>query len=96
MHSIPFAEPLGILTGTLAGRFGAEFGKDVARKYGWPSAVCAGVGACIAHYLAGAATRTVLNVTVLDVPGTAVSVAWTTPMASVAHGVVEGVWEALA
>ena len=96
MYSIPFSEPAGIIAGTLAGRFGAELGKDLAREYGLPKSVGAGLGACAAHYLAGAATKVLLNAGVLDAAGTAVSMAWTTPMASVAHGIIEGVWEATA
>ena len=97
MYSIPFSEPLGIIVGTLAGRIGAEVGKNLAREYGLPKSVCAGLGWRWRRALPGGGSyQVLLNAGMLDARGAAVSVAWTTPVIAVAHGIIEGVWEATA
>jgi hypothetical protein len=81
------------MVGTVAGRAGAEIGKTLAEEWGLPTSLGAGLGAFALHYLAGSAARTLVNAGMLDVSGTAVSVAATTPLVSMTHGLIEGAIE---
>ena len=93
MYSTPLSEPVGLMVGTVAGRAGAEIGKTLAEEWGLPTTLGAGLGAFALHYLAGSATKTVINAGMLDAPGAAVSVAATTPLVSITHGLIEGAIE---
>lgn len=93
MYSTPLSEPLGLAVGTVAGRAGAAIGKTLAKEWGLPTSLGAGLGAFALHYLAGSAVKTVVNVSTLDVSGAAVSVAATTPLVSITHGLIEGAIE---
>lgn len=96
MYSLPVSESLGIIVGAAAGRAGAAVGKNLAQEYGLPLALGAGLGAFVLHYLAGAVSRTFINMGALDAPGAVLSVVATTPLTAATHGVVEGLIEIFA
>ena len=96
MYSLPFSESFGIIVGAAVGRAGAVVGKDLAREYGLPLALGAGLGTFVLHYLAGTVSRTFINVGALDAPGAVLSVVATTPLTAATHGVVEGLIEIFA
>lgn len=90
------SEPVGAMAGAMAGRLGARIGRKLAPERGWSRYVCVGLAVCATHYAAGVFTKTLLSAGALDLPGAVVGATVTTPLAAAAHGVIEGVWEALA
>lgn len=93
--SMPVAEPVGILVGLVCGRIGARYGRDCAKSCEVPEWVGVVLGAVIAHYLAGAAARGVVNTAMVDPVGGAVNLAVTSPTAALLHAIYEGVTSAV-
>lgn len=93
MHSMPIAEPVGIVVGVIAGRMGANLGKKLAAEWELPTFLGATVGAVISHYLASALTKAVINGAMIDPVGGSANVAVTSPATSLMHGAFEAITE---
>ena len=103
-HSIIISEPLGTLAGFFAGRAGSDGMyalSDFVLQNASPNTqrigriVSAGIGAGTGHLIVEGLTKAAINTGSGDVGLGYASTAITTPTTSVAHGVLEAIYEGM-